>query len=87
MQQNLAVIQAGARMLRVHEHDLSNAACVTAALDAASLGCCIVFTPAYATTRVTWGSSLLPYLQLLLLLNPNCCYTTDAHGNSRLWRM
>lgn len=84
MRQNLAVIQAGARMVRVHEHDLTNAACVAAALDAASLGCCIVFTPTYTTTWVSWGSCLLPYLQLLLQLTPNCSCDVDAYGNSRL---
>lgn len=87
MQQNLAVLQAGACMVRVHEHDLNNASCVAAALDAATLGCCIVLTPAYTTTLVSWGSGLLAYLQLLLLLTPNCYYNTDAYGNSLIWRM
>lgn len=87
MQQNMAVIQAGACMVPVHEHDLSNGACVAAALDAATLGCCIVLTSAYTTTLVSSGPCVLPYLQLLLLLCPNCCYDTDAYGDSRLWKM
>lgn len=87
MQQNLVALQAGACVVRVHEHDLANAACVAAALDAAGFGSCIVLTPAYTTTYVKWGLCQLPYLQLLLLLSPNCCYNTDAYGNNRLWAM
>lgn len=87
MRQNLAAIQADACVVRVHECDLSNVECVAAAMHAAGLGCCIVLTPAYAAAMVKHGPSLLSYVQLLLLLSPNCCVDLDLYGNSRVWKM
>lgn len=87
MQQNVAAAGAGVCVMRVHMSDISNDACIVAAMEAAPTGCYFVLTPAYATTLVQWGSCLLTYVQLLLLLVPNCYCVNDSYGNSIIHRM
>jgi hypothetical protein len=87
MLQNLAAIQGGGCVVRVHADDICNGDSVAAALEAAQQGYSIVLTPAYTTAWVWWGGLFLPYLQLLKVLAPYCCYDTDAFGNSRVLKM
>ena len=87
MQQNLAAIQAGASLVRVHEDDISNDACVLAALEAASQGCCIVLTPAYAAEQYMLNGNPGKYGHGLLSMAPNCCYDRDQYGNCRFWSL
>ena len=87
MLQNVAAAGARACVVRVHMADISSAACIGAALQAAVTGGCFVLTPAYATTLVQHGPLLITYVQLLLQLVPNCYCVTDSYGNSIIYRM
>lgn len=85
MRQNMAAGQAGAVLVRVHSRDLSSCDSVQAALLAATSGCCIVLTPAYATETYSLDGWNLSYVCALWLLMPNCYYDFDQYGNCRFW--
>ena len=87
MMQNMAAVQQGGQLVRVHAQDLSNADCIAAALESAALGYTLVLTPSYSTALVRWGHIDMPYLQLLKLLVPNCQGHTDGHGNHIISKM
>lgn len=81
MMQNMAAVQQGGRLVRVHTEDLGNADCIAVALESAAMGYTLVLTPSYSTALVRWGSFDVPYLQLLKWLVPNCQGHTDGYGN------
>jgi hypothetical protein len=86
MLQAQAAVAAGARLVRVHMHDVHNYDAVAASLEAATNGFSIVLTPAYASACVCWNGVQLLYIIVLLLYCYNCCYNTDSNGNIRIYK-
>lgn len=87
MEQNVAAVLGGAALVRVHTSDLTHEACVHAALHAATSGCSIVLTPAYAAETYKVNGQQATYLHALLQLVPYCCYDTGQYGNHMLWKV
>lgn len=87
MQQARAAVAAGVSVVRVRMHDTHNYEAIDAGLQAATQGCCIVLTPAYASTRVFWNGLQLLYVEVLLSYCYNSCYNTDCYGNLTIYKM
>lgn len=81
MQQNLAAMQAGGVLVRIHRHDLACTQRLLAALQAAALGCSIVLSTTCAAEPYDSHGSTVPYVTALQQLQPNCCCHTDRFGN------
>lgn len=85
MEQNMAAMEAGARLVRMHARDLGSEGVVQAALLAAARGYSIVLTPSYAAELYTLHGLRVPYVRALWLVVPNCWYVNDGYGNYCFW--
>lgn len=77
---NKAAVAAGECVVRIHEGDLATPEIVHAALQATALGCSIVLTPSYATTRVSYKGQHQLYADALQNAAPSLRMTRVEHG-------
>lgn len=88
MRLNLAAIEAGRTVLRVHAADLDNPSCVLAALvaarAAAQAGAAVVLTPSFAHCWAEWQGRRELYVDMLQHPHEQrqrrLCITTLEHG-------
>jgi hypothetical protein len=87
MRQNVAAVEAGGVLVRMHYLDVQREGIVEGALEAAAAGYSIVLTPSYGAELYDLYGQQVPYVHALWLLVASCWYNVDRYGNYCFWLM